>query len=117
MSPSRRQRGDCKSPMRLLLLRRSMILGTAALLFACKSLFADAVTAQPQLAAKPQDEAAAPAVALPAKTPEESGSSDTPENALCSLIEAAAKEQKIPVGFFTRLLWKESRFDSEAVSP
>lgn len=117
MSPSRRQRGDRKSPMRLLLLRRSMILGTAALLFGCASPFSGAVAAQPQPPAEPQDEAAAAAVSPPAKAREEAASNDTPETALCSLIEAAAKDQKIPVGFFTRLLWKESRFQSEAVSP
>jgi hypothetical protein len=36
---------------------------------------------------------------------------------LCDLIESAAKERGLPVGFFTRLIWKESRFRSEAISP
>lgn len=36
---------------------------------------------------------------------------------LCGLIEAAAEENGIPAGFFTRLLWKESSFRSDAVSP
>jgi hypothetical protein len=39
------------------------------------------------------------------------------QKALCSLIETAATENGLPVGFFTRLIWKESRFRSEAVSP
>jgi hypothetical protein len=33
------------------------------------------------------------------------------------LIETAATAHGIPVGFFTRLLWKESNFRSDAVSP
>ncbi len=41
----------------------------------------------------------------------------TTEQQLCALIEAAAKANSIPVGFFTRLLWKESRFRSDALSP
>ena len=36
---------------------------------------------------------------------------------LCTLIENAAGDHRIPVGFFTRLIWKESRFRSDAVSP
>ena len=40
-----------------------------------------------------------------------------PTNALCALIETAAEENDLPIGFFTRLLWKESRFRSDAVSP
>ena len=36
---------------------------------------------------------------------------------LCKLIEAAATKHGIPSDFFTRLLWKESRFQSDALSP
>jgi hypothetical protein len=36
---------------------------------------------------------------------------------LCALIEDAAENSGIPVAFFTRLIWKESRFRSDAVSP
>lgn len=39
------------------------------------------------------------------------------QKALCTLIETAATENDIPVGFFTRLIWKESRFRGDAVSP
>src|SRR5882724_9509279 len=44
-------------------------------------------------------------------------SRDAGQKALCTLIETAATENNLPVGFFTRLIWKESRFRSEAVSP
>ena len=39
------------------------------------------------------------------------------ETKLCKLIEDAATEHGIPGDFFTRLLWKESRFQSDALSP
>jgi hypothetical protein len=35
---------------------------------------------------------------------------------LCSVIESAAHENKIPVWFFTRILWVESRFHPEVTS-
>jgi hypothetical protein len=58
-------------------------------------------------------EAAPPAEAAagPAKEP------SAAESELCSLIESAAAAHDLPVAFFTRLLWKESRFRSDAVSP
>ena len=36
---------------------------------------------------------------------------------LCQRIEAAAHERKLPPAFFARLIWTESRFDPNAVSP
>ena len=36
---------------------------------------------------------------------------------VCELIEDAARAHRIPVDFFTRLIWQESRFRSDAVSP
>ena len=36
---------------------------------------------------------------------------------VCRRIEAAAKERDLPPGFLARLIWKESRFDPDAVSP
>jgi hypothetical protein len=36
---------------------------------------------------------------------------------ICALIESAAAEHKIPIEFFTRLIWKESTFRPAAVSP
>ena len=39
------------------------------------------------------------------------------ETKFCKLIEDAAIQHGIPSDFFTRLLWKESRFQSDALSP
>jgi hypothetical protein len=38
-------------------------------------------------------------------------------NKICRALEAAAKENSLPVWFFTRLIWQESRFDPSQVSP
>ena len=36
---------------------------------------------------------------------------------ICDLIEAHAEQNGLPKDFFARLIWKESRFDPNAVSP
>lgn len=43
--------------------------------------------------------------------------SETVEQALCRLIEGAARTHKLPVAFFTRLIWRESSFRAHVVSP
>jgi Transglycosylase SLT domain/SPOR domain len=36
---------------------------------------------------------------------------------LCGIVEASAKAEGLPVNFFTRLIWRESSFQPQAVSP
>jgi Transglycosylase SLT domain/SPOR domain len=36
---------------------------------------------------------------------------------ICATIQAAAGVNDLPIDFFTRLIWQESRFDPQAVSP
>jgi Transglycosylase SLT domain/SPOR domain len=43
-------------------------------------------------------------------------SDETPKT-ICALIEAAALSNGIPIDFFTRLIWKESAFRQDVVSP
>lgn len=42
---------------------------------------------------------------------------ETVEQAVCRLIEESAAAQSLPLEFFTRLIWKESRFRTRAISP
>jgi Transglycosylase SLT domain/SPOR domain len=42
--------------------------------------------------------------------------SDTRE-AICLMIESAAKAEGLPLEFFARVIWQESRFQSDAVGP
>lgn len=61
-------------------------------------------------------------VAVQAQTPAPIETSDAKSRAsfvadLCQRIDAAAQEHKLPPAFFARLIWTESRFDPNAVSP
>src|SRR5262245_54127729 len=38
------------------------------------------------------------------------------DNAVCRLIENAARANRLPVGFVTRLIWRESSFRTRVVS-
>ena len=42
---------------------------------------------------------------------------ETVEQAICRLIETSARQNNLPVGFFTRLIWRESSFQPGAISP
>jgi hypothetical protein len=48
--------------------------------------------------------------------PETARDTDTRE-AICLMIESAAKSQDLPLEFFARVIWQESRFQSDAVGP
>src|SRR5439155_2057374 len=37
-------------------------------------------------------------------------------DAICNALAAAAQENDLPIDFFTRLIWQESRFDPTAIS-
>jgi hypothetical protein len=39
------------------------------------------------------------------------------DQAVCRLIESAARDHHLPVGYMTRIIWRESSFRSHAVSP
>src|SRR5438105_5170323 len=39
------------------------------------------------------------------------------DHAVCRLIEHAARANRLPVGFVTRVIWRESSFRAAAVSP
>ena len=51
----------------------------------------------------------------PAK-PESRGDADTRE-AMCLMIESAARANDLPLEFFARVIWQESRFQPDAVGP
>ncbi len=70
-----------------------------------------------------EEEAATVAdLAMPAKAlSDQSAPAEKPagddRKTVCALIEAAAATHRLPIGFFTRLIWKESRFRTNAISP
>ncbi|MBA3520418.1 MAG: lytic transglycosylase domain-containing protein [Rhizobiales bacterium] len=73
-----------------------------------------AVEAAPPSPAPPAASADQPAPAAKAGAAKAAA---TPQEELCALIETAATAQNLPIDFFTRLIWKESRFRADAVSP
>jgi hypothetical protein len=52
-----------------------------------------------------------------AKTPAETARDTDTREAICLMIESAAKSQDLPLEFFARVIWQESRFQSDAVGP
>ncbi|MGN6569801.1 MAG: lytic transglycosylase domain-containing protein [Pseudolabrys sp.] len=42
---------------------------------------------------------------------------DAPRQSLCLMLESAAAANKLPLAFLVRVIWRESRFDPNAVGP
>jgi hypothetical protein len=40
-----------------------------------------------------------------------------PETSICLMVESAAQAHDLPVDFFVRVIWRESRFQADAVGP
>ncbi|MBV8104271.1 MAG: lytic transglycosylase domain-containing protein [Hyphomicrobiales bacterium] len=53
----------------------------------------------------------------PAFADEAAPATDNALLTLCGIVENAAMEEGLPINFFTRLIWRESAFQSGAVSP
>jgi hypothetical protein len=51
-----------------------------------------------------------------ARSEPQGAATESPEQALCRLIEASAARRGLPVEFFTRLIWRESSFRAGAIS-
>src|SRR5262245_40699027 len=41
----------------------------------------------------------------------------TSRESICLMVEAAARANNLPTEFFARIIWQESRFQSDAVGP
>jgi len=63
-----------------------------------------------------QASAAAPVETRPAAAPDAAAAADTKE-ATCLMVEAAARAHDLPLEFFARVIWQESRFQPDAVGP
>jgi hypothetical protein len=69
--------------------------------------------------AQAQDKAENPSAATaPARAPQsDAGSRADLRESVCLLIEAAARSHDLPLEFFARVIWQESRFRADAVGP
>lgn len=70
----------------------------------------------PALAEEPPTRGARPSVEELAMPPDKARETDTRES-ICLMIEAAAKASNLPLEFFARVIWQESRFQTDAVGP
>lgn len=57
-----------------------------------------------------------PAAAIADKPADDARESDTRE-AMCLMIESAARANDLPLEFFARVIWQESRFQADAIGP
>jgi Transglycosylase SLT domain/SPOR domain len=69
--------------------------------------------AKPEISADTKDR---PEEKAEPQKPETARDTDTRE-AMCLMIESAARAQDLPLEFFARVIWQESRFQSDAVGP
>jgi hypothetical protein len=91
-----------------------MLLSAGALAFA-----QDAAPAQTDLARPSGEDPTIPMHEnkAGAQKPAETSRDNDAQEAMCLMIESAAKENDLPIEFFARVIWQESRFQSEAVGP
>src|ERR1700752_4310022 len=60
----------------------------------------------------------APAVGLAEETPApEPQPSASTSQSICMIIESAASANQLPLDFFARVIWQESRFQADAIGP
>jgi hypothetical protein len=97
------------------------IVGQAALLLMAIMLSPDCALAQDDQSSARTDIAVPSVEELatsnqPVKPVDTARETDARE-AICLMIEAAAKANDLPLEFFARVIWQESRFQSDAVGP
>jgi len=56
-------------------------------------------------------------LAIPLPRPADLARESDTREALCLMVESAAKAANLPLEFFARVIWQESRFQSDAVGP
>src|SRR3984893_5243370 len=82
------------------------------------ALLLPATPAIAQDAAPAKADVARPSVEeLATQKPAETGRETDTREAMCLMIESAARANDLPLEFFARVIWQESRFQSDAVGP
>lgn len=56
-------------------------------------------------------------LAIPQQKPADDGRESDTREAMCLMIESAARANDLPLEFFARVIWQESRFQADAVGP
>jgi hypothetical protein len=89
----------------------------AALCAAVVTLFLPVASAVAEDVAPAQAGVARPVEELATQKPSQSEPDSDTREAMCLMIESAAKANDLPLEFFARVIWQESRFQSDAVGP
>jgi hypothetical protein len=69
------------------------------------------------LLALPAAGAADDAREAPSQTSEQAAATPDPQDSMCLMIESAARANDLPLEFFARVIWQESRFQPDVVGP
>jgi hypothetical protein len=85
-------------------------------LAAAKTPAATAALAGATLPATPED-VVIPVAQQPAQPAEDNKTTEASPEQVCDTLHAAAEAHDLPTPFFIRLIWQESKFDRNAVSP
>ena len=90
------------------------IVGALAALLAAMPAFAEdpAPTSDPSRYVHPSVEE----LAIP-QAPIQGNADSSTADAICLMIESAARDNGLPLEFFARVIWQESRFQADAVGP
>jgi Transglycosylase SLT domain/SPOR domain len=56
-------------------------------------------------------------LAIPTPKPADTARESEAREAMCLMIESAARAENLPLEFFARVIWQESRFQTDAVGP
>ena len=56
-------------------------------------------------------------LAIPSPKPADTARESEARESMCLMIESAARAEGLPLEFFARVIWQESRFRSDAVGP
>ncbi len=89
-----------------------------ALCVAVVTPFLPLVRAVAEDAAPARTDVARPSVEeLAAQQPSQNARDTDTREAMCLMIESAARANDLPLEFFARVIWQESRFQSDAVGP
>lgn len=66
---------------------------------------------------KPEEKPSDDAQNKPSEKPPEKPADPNTREAVCLMIEAAARANDLPLEFFARVIWQESRFQADAIGP
>ncbi len=100
---------DVVGAVRMRRVRKLLCLAVAVLVLPAPAIAEE----QPSRVAHPSVEE----LAMPPDKPSDSVRESETRESICLIVESAARAANLPLEFFARVIWQESRFQSDAVGP